>query len=182
MGREGFSTAVVPFSIRICGLREAETVVRAFVPTNIIAISDPYQGGMPVPDEASVLRLSFWDLDRESAVGNPMSTALSRRGLIRMPQVGDIQAILEFGRSVSPGGQLLCCCGAGRSRSAAAAVIAVAQAMPGYEEQAVVLIRQIRPEARPNSLMIRLADELIGAGGWLPGSLGRAGDWADHSS
>lgn len=46
--------------------------------------------------------------------------------------------------------------------------------MPGHEEQAVVLVRQIRPEARLNSLMIRLTDQLLGAGGRLADSVGPA--------
>lgn len=72
MGREGFSTAVVPFGIRICGLREAEAIVRAFVPTHIIAINSHDQNGMPVAADLCVLRQSFWDVERVLAGGDPM--------------------------------------------------------------------------------------------------------------
>lgn len=40
MGRESFSTAVVPFGIRVCGLRD-EAIVQPFGPTHMITISDP---------------------------------------------------------------------------------------------------------------------------------------------
>lgn len=89
MEQEGFSTAVVPFGIRVCGLREAEAIVRAFGPTHIIAIRDPDQDGLPVPDDTSVLRLNFSDLrpgagGRESNVDGTVtrrvgSDAASRR-------------------------------------------------------------------------------------------------------
>lgn len=122
MGGECGTAGVLPFVVQVCGVREFRATVAAFRPTHVIVVSDPGQDGLLVPDDTRVLRLSFWDLDREIAPGDPMLTALSRRGAVRVPQPDDIQAIMDFACGITVNGRLLCCCGAGRSRSATAAV------------------------------------------------------------
>lgn len=141
--------------------------VEVFRPTHVLAIRDPGSEPVAVPADIPALHLAFWDLDYQPTSGDPMHTVLSRRGPIRIPEADDIVAILAFTGSIPPGGRLLCTCGAGRSRSAAAAVAAAAQRLPGRETEAVAMIREIRPDCRPNNLMVRLIDAGLGAGGRL---------------
>lgn len=79
------------------------------------------------------------------------------------PTRRDVHSIVSFAPVVAQlGGRCLIHCEAGISRStAAAAIIARVLAGPGSESEAVALIRKLVPEAAPNRLMIRYADELI---------------------
>jgi predicted protein tyrosine phosphatase len=85
-----------------------------------------------------------------------------------LPQRGDVEAILTFGRDAAEAGGLLVHCHAGISRSTAATLMILAQAHPdeGEDELADRLL-QTRPQAWPNSRMIAFADELLDRRGRL---------------
>jgi predicted protein tyrosine phosphatase len=87
---------------------------------------------------------------------------------VLLPQRGDVEAILTFGRDAAEAGSLLIHCHAGISRSTAATLMILAQAHPheGEDELAERLL-QTRPQAWPNSRMIMFADELLGRRGRL---------------
>src|SRR3546814_18771002 len=62
----------------------------------------------------------------------------------------------------------------GASRSTAAMLTLLAQAYPEEgEERLFTRLREIRPQAWPNSLMVGYADELLGRGGRLTAALRR---------
>jgi predicted protein tyrosine phosphatase len=67
-------------------------------------------------------------------------------------------------------------CEAGISRSTAAVVILAATLLgPGQEPEAVKIARRAVPEARPNRLMVRLADEELARNGALERALDAVG-------
>ncbi len=87
---------------------------------------------------------------------------------ILLPQRGDVEAIMTFGRDAAEAGGLLIHCHAGISRSTAATLMILAQAHPheGEDELAERLL-QTRPQSWPNSRMITFADELLNRRGRL---------------
>jgi predicted protein tyrosine phosphatase len=88
----------------------------------------------------------------------------------RMPEADDVAEVLSFGREVRSGrgpAHLLVHCHAGVSRSTAAAAILLAQPNPGREREAIDMVTSLRPVARPNRRMLRIADELLGRRGAL---------------
>jgi predicted protein tyrosine phosphatase len=90
---------------------------------------------------------------------------------LRPPDSTDIERLLAFDRAQRADELLLVHCTAGISRSTAALAILLAQREPGTEADVFAHLRAIRPKAWPNSLMIALADELLGADGRLVSAL-----------
>ena len=81
---------------------------------------------------------------------------------VLLPQKGDIETILTFGRDAAEAGGLLIHCHAGISRSTAATLMILAQAHPHEDEDELAdRLLQNRPQAWPNSRMIMFADELL---------------------
>ncbi|HYG86301.1 MAG TPA: protein-tyrosine-phosphatase [Azospirillum sp.] len=96
------------------------------------------------------------------------------------PTQEHIVEILRFGSAVSGlsvgqvDGQLLVHCHMGVSRSTAATLSLLAQAYPDWQEDYLFeTLRQIRPQAWPNSLMISHADTLLAREGRLMAALSR---------
>ena len=94
------------------------------------------------------------------------------------PTPDDMAAILQFGaelRAAKEGraeGHLLVHCHMGVSRSTAAMLSLLAQAYPDEgEDRLFARLREIRPQAWPNSLMVGYADEQLGRGGRLTAAL-----------
>ena len=96
-----------------------------------------------------------------------------------LPAIENIETILGFGRRITADAErrhihLLVHCHAGISRSTAAMAILLTQAAPkGSEDSVFGQIQELRPQAWPNSLMIGLADELLGRKGRLSAALDR---------
>jgi predicted protein tyrosine phosphatase len=87
---------------------------------------------------------------------------------VLLPQKGDVEAILAFGRDAADAGGLLVHCHAGISRSTAATLMILAQAQPDEGEESLAdRLLQTRPQAWPNSRMIEFADELLDRRGRL---------------
>jgi predicted protein tyrosine phosphatase len=87
---------------------------------------------------------------------------------ILLPQKGDVEAILTFGRDATEAGGLLIHCHAGISRSTAATLMILAQAHPNDDEDELAdRLLQTRPQSWPNSRMISFADELLDRNGRL---------------
>jgi len=94
------------------------------------------------------------------------------------PTPDDTAAILQFGAELQAAkegrakGHLLVHCHMGVSRSTAAMLSLLAQAYPDEgEDRLFARLREIRPQAWPNSLMVGYADEQLGRGGRLTAAL-----------
>jgi len=157
-----------PRHLTICGLEELCSFRDAEV-THVLSILDPRH-----PDPADFasyaphkrLTLRFDDII-EPVPG------------LSMPEAGHVESLLEFGKDLTwadenPLGHLLVHCHAGISRSTASMSILLAEARPAMDEDAIFAhIREIRPQAWPNSVMIGLADERLGRSGRLTAALRR---------
>lgn len=159
--------ATQPFGrLTICGLRELADYREAAV-THVLSILDPAH---PEPEDFAAygphrrLTLRFDDI------------IAPQPGLLA-PERGHIEALLEFGSGLAAGdplSHLLVHCHAGVSRSTASMAILMAEAQPREDEDAIFArLREIRPQAWPNSLMIRFADELLGREGRIVAALRR---------
>lgn len=90
-----------------------------------------------------------------------------------LPERDAIETLLTLGDALhdrAPGAVLVHC-HAGISRSTAAAAILMAQYNPGREAEVCERLLAIRPQAWPNSRMIRFADELLERDGALVGAV-----------
>jgi predicted protein tyrosine phosphatase len=142
------------------GLQE---FVRALKPTHLVSLIDPES---PAPDRPSGVAVAdhllfrFHDLDTtDAATGGPTA------------EVAD--ALVVFALRLHAEARVLVHCEAGISRSTAAALaldLAAPGPPPGAQdrlEAAWVRLFALRPEARPNRGLLRLADTRLGLGGRL---------------
>jgi predicted protein tyrosine phosphatase len=154
--------------LTICGLDElADHGPRGV--THVLSILDP---GWPEPeafrayDPHHRTTLHFHDVIEPGA------------GLV-LPNLGDVEQIIAFGRvlagaAAADGRHLLVHCHMGISRSTAAMLVLEAQAHPHEDEDRLFArLREIRPQAWPNSRMVAFADELLGRGARLVRALAR---------
>ena len=79
------------------------------------------------------------------------------------PCADHVRTLLEFGRTWPAQEPMIVHCWAGVSRSMAAAYILLCDRLgPGAEERVAQAIRARAPHAWPNSLMVQLADDMLG--------------------
>jgi predicted protein tyrosine phosphatase len=154
--------------LTICGLTELGAFRDAAV-THVLSILDPSH---PDPVDFATygphkrLTLRFDDIIDPSP------------GML-MPDRSHIEALLAFGDGLASAGgdplsHLLVHCHAGISRSTASMTILLAEARPDENADALFAhIRKIRPQAWPNSVMIGMADDLLGRRGALSDALRR---------
>jgi len=97
-----------------------------------------------------------------------------------MPQPEHVAEVLRFGAELAASrdgrtaGHLLVHCYMGVSRSTAAMLALLAQVYPQEtEDRLFARLREIRPQAWPNSVMVGYADEQLGRGGRLSAALRR---------
>jgi len=154
--------------LTICGLTELGAFQNADV-SHVLSILDP---GYPEPADFAAygphkrLTLRFDDIiDPTSGMS--------------LPERHHVEALLEFGKGLaaavdSPLNHLLVHCHAGISRSTASMAILLAEARSETPEDVIFAhIREIRPQAWPNSRMIGMADDLLGRAGKLVSALRR---------
>lgn len=85
---------------------------------------------------------------------------------IQTPLASDVTNALDFAQTV--GGPLLIHCFAGVSRSTAIALAIIASRYPaGAEQQALATLLSIAPQAVPNLLVVRHADDVLSRHGAL---------------
>lgn len=108
------------------------------------------------------LRLAFHDVH---AAGGLVSKLMVGLGDGDLPCLNHARAILDFGRQIPAKSRVLVHCHAGVSRSTAAAYLLLCMNKPGAEIQAYHLLRVLRPQARPNRLIVKFGDKLLGAEG-----------------
>ena len=153
--------------LTICGIDELPAHGTRLV-THVLSVLDPDWPDIEVfqsygPHHRSTLR--FHDIIDPQA------------GMIH-PTPEHVGAILRFGSDLSSSngdrqdGHLLVHCHMGVSRSTAAMVSLLAQAYSNEDEDRhFERLRQIRPQAWPNSLMIEYADDLLSREGRLVAAL-----------
>ena len=147
----------------ICGLSELPPDKSAGV-THLLSILDP---GYPVPDP-------FGAYDDHHRLDLRFHDVLAHSPHTEKPTEQIIHDILDFGQAFMPKPDakeqthLLIHCYMGISRSTAAMTILLAQHFPeATGDEIFARIREIRPIAWPNSLMIKMADRIIGQNGTL---------------
>ncbi|MGO8800061.1 MAG: tyrosine phosphatase family protein [Roseiarcus sp.] len=145
-------------SLTICGLDELDGHSGRGV-THVLSILDP---GWPEP-------AAFFAFEPHRRATLYFHDAIEPAPDVVLPQIADVERILAFGRDNGDDlGHLLIHCHAGISRSTAAMLMILAQAFAEEDERAVVeRLVQTRPQAWPNSLMVSIADDLLGRGGRL---------------
>lgn len=97
-----------------------------------------------------------------------------------MPKAAHVAEVLRFGeelaasREARSDGHLLVHCHMGVSRSTAAMLMLLAQVHPDEtEDRLFARLREIRPQAWPNSVMVGFADQQLGREGRLTAALRR---------
>jgi predicted protein tyrosine phosphatase len=154
--------------LTVCGLDELGHHCARGV-SHVLSILDP---GWPEPE-------AFWGYDPHHRVTLRFHDTLQPGPDLVLPTIENVETILGFGRGLIADSErhhihVLVHCHAGISRSTAAMAILLAQAGPkGVEDRVFGQIQELRPQAWPNSLMIGLADELLGRKGRLSAALGR---------
>ena len=142
-------------TILVCPLSKVTEMVAQHRPGHVISVLDPSWAFPELgPDYANRhLRLSFHD------VHTPTDEQV-------MPSREHICTLLRFLKARGGQESLLIHCRAGIGRSPAVAFIAACAASPGTDEHAIALaLRQASPLARPNQVLVLLADHEMGRNG-----------------
>jgi predicted protein tyrosine phosphatase len=152
--------------IIISSMWKLDDALSQFRAKYVISIIDP--GSVPpvLPGikHASRCNLEFHDVTESTQSATPASSA-------------QIEEIVSFGRSVLSGGDsILIHCTAGVSRSTAAGLVLAASFESVEIDGLVTLLRDKAPYSQPNSLMVRLGDDLLGLGGHLVTAVDLLGD------
>ena len=149
---------LTPFRVSICGLDEIAAFVDEDV-SHVVSILDP-----DYPEPSDFAR--FPDHDRVTFRFDDIITDVPT---MQAPTVEDVRRILAVGETVAGDSarHLLVHCHAGVSRSTAAVAVLLSQANPGREGEIFDHIYTIRQKSWPNSLMVRLGDEILGRDGRL---------------
>jgi predicted protein tyrosine phosphatase len=154
--------------LNVCGLDELEDYSARGI-THVLSILDP---GWPEPQ-------AFSSYDPHHRVALHFHDTIQPGPDLVLPEPEHVEAILGFGRHLIADAErqqahLLVHCHAGISRSTAAMATLLAYAQPRKDEDWVFArIREIRPRAWPNSLMIAFADEMLERRGRLSAALSR---------
>src|SRR5260370_1300686 len=93
------------------------------------------------------------------------------------PTMLQIETLIAFDAEARTDERLLVHCTAGISRSSAALAVLLAARHPDLDDEIFAAIRQIRPQAWPNSLVVSLGDELLGRHGAFVAALHRHYDF-----
>lgn len=150
----------------------------------------PAQSSRTVTHVLSILDPNWPELEAFQTYGAHHRTTLNFHDIIDadegkiLPQPQHVSEILKFGKNLADSkaegahGHLLIHCHMGISRSTAAMLSLLAQTYPDEQEDRLFeRLREIRPQAWPNSLMIRYADDLLGRKGKLVDELRRHYSW-----
>ena len=151
--------------ILVCPLSQVEEMVERHKPARVVSLLDPHYTFPELgPDyEGRHLRLRFHDVH----VAGYDEIA---------PSAEHVDQLLEFLSELDPEDDLLIHCRAGISRSTAAAFIAACFLNPDVPERALALaLRRASPAARPNQVMVALADAAMGRDGRMTQAISTTG-------
>ncbi len=154
--------------ICVCGLDDMPDVVERMRPGRLISLL-PSAEQPPTPPqlkESDHLRVLIDDIDQP-------------RAGFSAPADEHVAELLRFLHGSPREDSLVIHCLAGVSRSPAVALMALALDAPGREREAASLLRDAAPFARPNRLLVRLADDALRRAGALVAALDLIGepDW-----
>jgi len=143
--------------LTICGREEAyDRLKKPEDFTHVISISDAKREVPAVEGVYKVKKRLVLSFDDVSIV---------RKGY-REPRAEDVERILRLAATVDDKSSLLCHCEQGISRSTAAAFIVLCDRFgPKREAEAMSFIINCQEGARPNELMVEIADQLMKRGG-----------------
>ncbi len=119
---------------------------------SVVSISGPSEPLNELPSAKRILRVVFDDTE-----------IADESNAMMPPRSEDLRSIFQFVDKV-PGAPLLIHCQVGISRSAAVALALICRKIGGDEgrwDQAVETLLDIRPQAKPNALVLRLGLELF---------------------
>ena len=146
--------------VSVCGVGELPDFAGHGV-THVVSLWDGYEAENPEPRFR--LGAIFPNAKKNFGFFNDVFSEFSEAGA---PSLAAIREILAFTAGLSASDYLLVHCAAGISRSTAVAFAMLCQhAGPGLEANCLAAIRRIRPSARPNRLIVRFADEILGRKG-----------------
>jgi predicted protein tyrosine phosphatase len=140
-------------------------MVERHQPARVISLLDP---DYRFPDlgpayEGRHLRLQFHDVH----VASDSEIA---------PAAEHVESLLEFAGASQPGESLLIHCRAGISRSTAAAFIVACFLNPNVPEiDLATALRRVAPHARPNEVLVALADAALSRDGRMTDAISRTG-------
>jgi predicted protein tyrosine phosphatase len=150
-------------TVIVAPLERVSELILARRPARLVSLLSPDGLEPPEWSHGPHLSLRFHD------IGEP------REGLTA-PDVDMIDRLLAFGREWREPGPLLAHCWFGISRSPAAAYILACAADPSRSEDEIAdALRHAAPEATPNPMMVRLADDRLGRGGRMAQAIARIG-------
>jgi predicted protein tyrosine phosphatase len=176
---------LLPFRLSVCSLADVSTFAASGV-THLLSIDNP-GGPTPTPKwfTGTHWHVVFQDVESDAEAREYSTTPPTRAAIQQV--LDNASSCLESSRSHSV--YLLVHCMAGASRSTAAAFGILAMVLgPGQEVNALKYLLRIRPDAFPNKLVVRFADEILGRNGRMMEALrplreevGRAVDgWAER--
>lgn len=136
-----------PYALAVMSAAEARRHAEALRPTHLISIGDPgrmARGPDCVP-AASRLQIAFEDVEDPTAANAPTKV--------------QIEEILAWTRTLPADARLLIHCLAGESRSPAVAAGILAE--PLGSKKAAAALKELRPDASPNRLVLSLFDSSL---------------------
>lgn len=138
----------------VCGLPDLERWTEESGATHVVSILPPDEQPPTPPsiERERHLRLEFHDIDAPAW------------GEIH-PEPNHVVALVDFLRPIVGKEPILLHCMAGVSRSMAGAYVGLCLHAPGRENEAARHLRRHAPHAWPNGLVVRLADQVLGANG-----------------
>jgi predicted protein tyrosine phosphatase len=151
--------------IIVCPLSRVEEMVAAHAPECVVSLLDP---DFSFPELGPAyqhrhLRLHFHDV-HERAAGQVA------------PAASHVQQLLTFLEGWQRASPLLVHCRAGIGRSTATAFIAACLHNPGIDERTIALeLRRASPLARPNQVLVTLADAALGRMGRMASAIEETG-------
>lgn len=153
-----------PFDITICGVMELGRIDRSEI-THAITIWHP---DAATGEHIQLVREAF----AEAAVHSTVFDDVEHAHADYKPATPDhIREVLDFGADLTDDHHLLIHCMAGISRSTACAISILTDHLgKGSERKAAEIVRELRPQARPNRLVLSHADTLLKRGGALLGA------------
>ncbi len=155
--------------IIVCPLRHVDDVIAAHAPSHVMTLLGP-ETAHPICEGTPTARrliLKFHDVSAPTPGYQP-------------PDRATVEAVLAFGATWDAAAPLLIHCWAGISRSTAAAyILACEYAGAGFEADLASQLRGASPSATPNSLMIALADDILGRNGRMIAAIQDIGRGAD---
>jgi len=155
--------------IIVCPLRHVDEIVGTRAPSHVMTLLGP-ETAHPACESIPAARrliLKFHDVTAPVPGYEP-------------PTRATVETVLAFGQTWDAAAPLLIHCWAGISRSTAAAyILACEYAGPGLEDDLASKLRAASPSATPNSLMVALADDILGRNGRMIAAIQGIGRGAD---